>query len=171
MTADSIGLPAAKRPQFFSPNVTVTDLTDNASEHVFGLALDKTGQIVASHGLQSYLAAVDAPFHLRLVGQYDSFDDGAGIALHPDADGQNVQPDIKRLAFVASASGKIELVDILHFGNRGTLSLKYPIYGPLRVSKPMPGDDPRVILKLFAITDRGLIVIDLTAADIKPPPP
>jgi hypothetical protein len=157
-------------PLFFSPQVTVKDLTDNASESVFGLALDKTGKTVASHGLQSYFSEVEAPFHLRLQGKYDSFTDGAGIALHPDADGSNT-PAAQRLAFIGSSTGKVEIVDIAYFINRGTLALKSPIYGPLRVSAPMPGDDPSVILKLFALTARGLIVIDLTAADIKPGPP
>jgi hypothetical protein len=35
----------------------------------------------------------------------------------------------------------------------------------------MPGDDPTIILKLFALTQRGLIVVDVTQADIKPGPP
>ena len=173
MTADSLaGLPppGAVSPQFFSPQVTVSDLTDNASERVFGLALDSTGNTVASHGLQSYFSEVSSPFHLRLQGKYDSFDDGAGVALHPFANGRN-SPANQRLAFVGAASGKIEIVDIAYFINRGSLTLKYPIYGPLRVSQRMPTDDPSVILKLFAITQRGLVVIDLTAADIKPGPP
>jgi hypothetical protein len=171
MTADSL-ISGAKpsAPEFFSPHVTVVDLTNNASERVFGLALDKTGKTVASHGLQSYFAAADNPFHLRLQGFYDSFDDGAGIALHPEADGFNTSPDTKRLAFVASTSGRVEIVDLAHFNNRGILRLKYPVYGPLRASVPMPGDATSptpIVLKLFAVTQRGLIVIDLTAADIK----
>jgi len=35
----------------------------------------------------------------------------------------------------------------------------------------MPGDDPSVVLKLFAVTQQGLVVVDLTANDIKPGPP
>lgn len=180
LTADSlVGGIAPPFPQFFSPQVTVTDLTDNAAERVFGLALDSTGKTVASHGFQSYFSEVDFPFHLRLQGKYDSFDDGAGIALHPSANGRTSPAD-QRLAFVGAASGRIEIVDIAYFINRGSLPLKYPIYGPLRVSQPMtgdntgkvcPGDATCVILKLFAITTRGLIVVDLTAADIKPGPP
>ena len=171
MTNDPVLAPQPINPLFFSPHVTVADLTDNASEKVFGLALDKSGQTVASHGSKSFFAAVDNPFHLRLQGLYDSFADGAGIALHPEADGQNTSPDTHRLAFVASTSGKVEIVDIAHFNNRGTLRLKNTIYGPLRATKPLPGDDPSIVLKLFAITTRGLIVIDLTAQDIKPAPP
>ncbi len=161
--------PSGPVPAFFSPLVTIIDLTDNASESVSGLALDKSGRTVASHGAQAYFAAVDDPFHLRLQGKYDSFDDGAGIAFHPAADGVLSAP-AQRLAFVAASSGEIEVVDIAYYINRGRLPLKNSIYGPLRASLPMPGDPPSVVLKLYAVSKAGLIVIDLTADDIKPGP-
>jgi hypothetical protein len=165
MVADSTGV----APNFFSPLVTISDFTDNASEPVFGLALDRSGGTVAAHGTQSYFGAVEDPFHLRLQGKYDSFDDGAGITFHPLADG-TLTPQDKRLAFVAAASGQIEVVDIAYYSNRARLMLKHPIYGPIRASLPMPGDSPDVILKLFAVSKDGLIVIDLTSNDIKPGP-
>jgi hypothetical protein len=34
----------------------------------------------------------------------------------------------------------------------------------------MPGDPPSVLMKIFAVSSQGLIVIDLTDADIKPGP-
>ena len=170
MIADSIPAPGFTKPQFSSPLVTVRDLTENAAERVFGLALDKFGKNLAAHGTESYLAEVESPFHLRLQGKYNSFDVGAGIALHPNADGRNT-PMPSRLAFIASASGEIEIIDIAYFINRGKLTLKYPIYGPLKASLPMPGDDPTIVLKLFALTQKGLIVIDVTQADIKAGPP
>ncbi|HEY5061186.1 MAG TPA: hypothetical protein VII52_06595, partial [Gemmatimonadaceae bacterium] len=166
MAADSTG----PVPNFFSPVVTVSDLTDNASEQVFGLALDLHGNTVASHGLQSYFATVSDPFHLRLQGKYDSFDDGEGIAFHPAADG-TLTPMPSRIAFVGSASGRIEIVDIAYYINRGTIELKNGIYGPLRASLPMPGDPPNVIMKLFTMSPQGLTVVNLTAADIKAGPP
>jgi hypothetical protein len=166
MVADSGGAV----PNFFSPLVTISDLTNNASEQVFGLALDLKGGTVASHGAQSYFAAVDAPFHLRLQGKYDSADNGAGIAFHPNANG-TLTPAAERLAFVGSASGQVEVVDIAYYISRGKLLLKNPIYGPLRASGPMPGDPPDVIVKLYAVSKQGLIVIDLTANDIKAGPP
>jgi hypothetical protein len=165
LAADSGG----PRPNFFSPGVTVQDLTDNASERNFGIALDLNGQTVAAHGLQTYFASVSAPFHLRLQGKYDSFDDGAGIAFHPSANGVFSSPD-SRLAFIGSASGVIEVADIAYYIRRARLQLKNTIYGPLRVSLPMPGDPGDVILKVFAISPQGLVVIDLTSADIKPGP-
>jgi hypothetical protein len=171
MVADSVPATAgAKTPQFLSPLVTVRDLTENAAERVFGLALDSTGRNVLAHGLESYLSEVANPFHLRLQGKYNSLDAGAGVAFHPLANGRTT-PQASRLAFIASSTGEIEVMDAAYFINRGHLPLKYPIYGPLRASLPMLNDDPAVILKLFALTQRGLIVIDVTQNDIKPGPP
>jgi hypothetical protein len=166
MVADSGGAV----PNFFSPLVTIADLTNNASEQVFGLAIDYSGGTVASHGAQSYFAAVDDPFHLRLQGKYDSADNGAGIAFHPKANG-TLSPAAERLAFVGSASGQVEIVDVAYYISRGKLLLKNPIYGPLRATGPMPGDPSDVVVKLYAVSKQGLIVIDLTASDIKAGPP
>jgi hypothetical protein len=166
MVADSTG----PVPNFFSPLVTIADLTDNASEQVFGLALDYTGTTVASHGSQSFFSTVSDPFHLRLQGKYDSFDNGAGIVFHPNAVG-TLSPVNQRLAFVGGASGVIEVVDIAYYINRGRLQLKNTIYGALRASGPMPGDSPDVVMKLYAVSPQGLVVIDLTADDIRPGPP
>jgi hypothetical protein len=166
MVADSVG----PVPNFFSPLVTISDLTDNAAEQVYGLALDLNGITVASHGSQSFFSAVSDPFHLRLQGKFDSFDNGAGITFHPQAQG-TLSSSSQRLAFVGAASGQIEVVDVAYYIQRGRLQLKNPIYGPLRASGPMPGDDPSVVMKLFAVSTQGLIVIDLTAGDIKAGPP
>jgi hypothetical protein len=161
--------PPGPFPGFFSPGVTVTDLIDNANERVYGLAVDSTGTTLAAHGSQSYFAAINNPFHLRLQGKYDSFDNGAGVAFHPGANG-NSTINTDRLAFVGSQSGYIEIVDIAYFLNRGKLTLKGNLYGPLRASRPFAGDPPGTVLKLFGLSSAGLVVIDLTAADIRPGP-
>jgi hypothetical protein len=166
MMADSTG----GLPNFFSPSVTVRDLTNNASEPIFGVALDKTGHNVASHGSQSFFADIATPFHLRLQGKYLSAANGAGITFHPDADGSNFSNPSNRLAFVATSTGLVEIVDIAYYIGRGKLQLKNGIYGPLRASLPLPSDPSDVILKLYAISTQGLVVIDLTAPDIKPGP-
>jgi hypothetical protein len=154
---------------FFSPPITQVDLTNNASEKVNGIALDSTGKTLAAHGAESFFAAVDVPFHLRLQGKYQGFNSGAGIAFHPRANGVS-SPDQFRTAFVASGNRTIEIVDIFHYINRGTLALKSNLYGPLRATLPLPGDPADVILKLFGVTSDGLVVIDLRANDILPVP-
>lgn len=156
-------------PGFFSPAIAVADILDNADEHVFGIAVDSVGATVASHGAESYFATVQNPFHLRLQGKYDSFDNGAGIAFDPGVYGINT-PSNDRLAFVGSQSGIIEIVDVAYYISRGRLTLKGNLYGPLRASRPFPGDPPSVVLKLFGLSSSGLVVIDLTAADIRPAP-
>ena len=95
------------------------------------------------------------PFTQRLQGKKTTFDQGAGIAFHPNADGI-ATPQNNRLAFVASANGSIEMVDIAYYDfQRGTLATKFNLYGPLRASLPFPGDDPSVVFKLFGVSSDG----------------
>ena len=151
---------------YASPAINVGDLIKNAAEKVFGIALDKTGKTVGIHGSESYFAAVEEPFNLRLQGKKSTFDKGAGITFHPNADGTGT-PQGERLAFVASANGSIEMIDIAYYDfQRGALATKYNLYGPLRASLPFPGDDPSVVFKLFGVSSAGLVVIDVTASDI-----
>jgi hypothetical protein len=165
LVKDTVG-PA---PGVFSPGVTVRDLIDNAAEPVFGIALDSYGKTLLVHGQQSYFAAIEDPFHLRLQGKYDSFDVGAGVAFHPNADGiTSLEAD--RVGFVASSNGTIEIVDVAYYVSRGKINIKGKFYGALRASLPFPTDPSNVVLKLFGLTPEGLVVIDLTAQDIKPVP-
>ena len=161
--------PSGPVPPFISPLVTTRDIMDNANERIFGLAIDSTGLQVGSHGLNSYFAAIDNPFHLRLEGTYNSFDNGAGIAFHPAANSVYSTNDA-RVAFVATTSGEVEIIDVAYYINRGRLITKGGLYGALRASRPLPGDPPTTIMKLFGLSENGLVVIDLTAADIKPGP-
>lgn len=155
---------------FFSPATYVTDLTNNASDDVFGLAINKNSSLVGAHGVESYFADIENPFHLRLQGKFNTFQTGAGIAFHPDNDGTGGTSldDPSRVAFVASSNGTIEIVDSFHYCERGALPVRANLYGPIRVTHAFPGDDPAVILKLFGLTTEGLVVIDVRASDIKP---
>ena len=152
---------------FFSPIITQFDLTNQASERVFGLAIDSTGLTVAAHGSQSFFSAVDLPFHLRLQGIYgDAGTGGAGIAYHPRANGTG-SLTCERLAFAADGARSIHAVDLAFFIRRGRFDLKHQLYGPIRVSRPLAGDDPTIVLKLYGISlTGGLTVIDLRASDI-----
>ncbi len=165
LVKDSVG----PMPGVFSPGVAVKDLIDNAAEPVFGIGLDLLGKTLIVHGQQSYIAAIEDPFHLRLQGKYDSFDVGAGVAFHPNADG-TLSAEADRVAFVASSNGTIEIVDVAYYVSRGKINIKGSLYGALRASLRFPTDPANVVLKLFGLTPEGLVVIDLTAQDIKPVP-
>jgi hypothetical protein len=160
----------AGKYSYASPSINILDLIKNAANQVYGIALDKTGKTLGIHGAESYFATVDQPFTLRLQGSKSTFNQGAGIAFHPNADGL-ATPQQNRLAFVASANGSIEMIDIAYYDyQRGSLATKYNLYGPLRASLPFPGDDPSVVFKLFGVSSAGLVVIDVTASDILPGP-
>jgi hypothetical protein len=155
---------------YASPAINVADLINNAADKIFGIALDKTGKTLGIHGAESYFAAVGQPFTQRLQGKKSTFAQGAGITFHPNADGTGTTA-ADRLAFVASANGSIEMIDIAYYDyQRGSLATKYNLYGPLRASLPFPGDDPSVVFKLFGVSSAGLVVIDVTASDILPGP-
>jgi hypothetical protein len=158
------------RFSYASPSLNVVDLMNNSSDQIFGLALDKTGKTIGVHGTETSFSAVTVPFTQRLQGKKSTFNQGAGIAFHPNADGVNT-PQSDRLAFVASSNGSIEAVDIAYYDfTRGSLATKFNLYGPLRASLPFPGDDPAVVLKLFGVTPKGLVVVNVTNADLKAGP-
>jgi hypothetical protein len=153
-------------PVAASNSALVTDLINNASDQVFGVALDSTGQTLGIHGNETYFTKVSYPFELRLQGKKSTFATGAGIAFHPGANGPGTPQD-QRLAFVASNNGTIEAVDIAYYDfNRGSLATKYNLYGPLRATHPFPGDPANVVLKLFGLSQKGLVIIDVTSADL-----
>ena len=155
-----------------SGSISMQDVINNASAIVTGLAIDSTGQLVGAHGSQaSYFASIPQPLNLRLQGTYQSQDQGAGIAFSPGANGPTTANLNDRIAFVASANGTIDIVDVAHFNNRGTLRLKYGLYGPIRATRPLPGDPSDIVLKLYGMTTNGLVVINLRASDIKPGSP
>jgi hypothetical protein len=156
---------------YASPAINIADLINNASDQVFGIALDRSGQTLAVHGTESYFASVAEPFTQRLQGKKTTFSTGAGIAFHPDADGTSTPQD-KRLAFVASNNGTIEMIDVAYYDfNRGTLATKNNLYGPLRAANPTAAEQAAGIrIKLYGVSAQGLVIIDVTDADIKPGP-
>ena len=155
---------------YASGSLNIVDLMNNSSDQIFGVALDKTGKTLGVHGTETSFSTVTVPFAQRLQGKKTTFATGSGIAFHPNADGVNTPQD-SRLAFVASNNGTIEAVDIAYYDFvRGALATKFNLYGPLRASLPFPGDPASVVFKLFGLSPKGLVVIDVTAADLLPGP-
>ncbi|MEP6729318.1 MAG: hypothetical protein ABJE10_01705 [bacterium] len=158
------------RYTYASGALNIIDLMNNQSDQVFGVALDKTGKTLGVHGTETAFSFVTTPFTQRLQGKKTTFATGSGIAFHPNADGVNT-PQSDRLAFVASANGTIEAVDIAYYDFvRGSLATKLNLYGPLRATPRFPSDPPTVLFKLFGVSTKGLVVIDVTATDLLPGP-
>ena len=155
----------------------VADLVNNASERVTGLDLNFDGTLGAATGdMASYYWATD----LRLQGSVtkDAYG-GAGTVLHPSLPSFNpgMPSSDQTLSFVGQANYTVKILDTTHFTERGELHIRDLIVGPLRIGPPLPTDNNGagavcagpdcVVLKLYAITDvGGVVVVDVYRRDI-----
>ena len=161
---DPSGTPAYG--ETYSPPIEVKDLTNNASDHVFGIAINGNSTNIAVHGVETFFA--DSA--LRLQGKYATFNTGAGVAFHPgNVDEQTA--DLKaRVAFVASGDFSIQIVDSYSYRLRGRIPIRSNLYGALRAVTPTAAEraaDPTLVVKLFGLTAEGLVMIDVHASDIQ----
>jgi len=161
---DPSGTPAYSE-QYSAP-IEVKDLTNNASDHVFGLAINGNSTNVAVHGFETFFS--DSA--LRLQGKFATFNTGAGVAFHPGNIDEETADVTARVAFVASGDFSIQIVDSYNYRLRGRIPIRSNLYGPLRAVTPTSaerGADPSLVVKLFGLTVEGLVMIDVHASDIK----
>jgi hypothetical protein len=160
---DPTGTPA-DGAQYSAP-IEVADLTNNASDRVFGLDINRNSSNIGVHGTETFFADSS----LRLQGKYATFNSGAGIAFHPGNLNENTADTLARVAFVASGDKSIQIVDSYSYRLRGRIPIRENLYGPLRAVVPTPAElasDPNLVVKLFGLTPEGLVVIDVRRADI-----
>jgi hypothetical protein len=151
----------AGQEQYSAP-IEVADLTNNASDKVFGLAINGNSTNIGVHGVETFFSDSS----LRLQGKFATFNTGAGIAFHP-RNVEELTPDsLARVAFVASGDFSIQIVDSYSYRLRGRIPLRTNLYGPLRAVLPPLGSDPSVVVKLFGLTPEGIVVIDVRRGDI-----
>jgi len=157
---DPSGTPAGQE-QYNIP-IEVADLTNNASDKVFGLAINGNSTNIGVHGVETFFADSS----LRLQGKFATFNTGAGIAFHPRNVEEQTPDSLARVAFVASGDMSIQIVDSYSYRLRGKIPLRTNLYGPLRAVVPPLGSDPAIVVKLFGLTPEGIVVIDVYRADI-----
>jgi hypothetical protein len=160
---DPSGTPAGQEK--YSAPIEVTDLTSNASDKVFGLAINGNSTNIAVHGIETFFADSS----LRLQGKFATFNTGAGIAFHPLNVEENTPDSLARVAFVASGDFSIQIVDSYSYRLRGRIPLRTNLYGALRAVLPTPAEkaaDPSLQVKLFGLTPEGIVVIDVRRGDI-----
>ncbi|MGH7713410.1 MAG: YncE family protein, partial [Gemmatimonadaceae bacterium] len=149
----------------YSASIEIRDLTNNASDRVFGVAINANSTNIGVHGVETFFADSS----LRLQGKFATFNTGAGIAFHPGNIEENT-PDLSaRVVFVASGDKSIQIVDSYSYRLRGRIPIRTNLYGPLRAVARGPGDDSSIVVKLFGLTPEGLVVIDVRSGDILPP--
>jgi len=160
---DPTGTPA-NAAQYSAP-IEVADLTNNASDKVFGLDINRNSSNIGVHGEETFFADSS----LRLQGKYATFNSGAGMAFHPLNMDENTADTTARVAFVASGDKSIQIVDSYTYRLRGRIPIRENLYGPLRASLPTAAElsaDPTLVVKLFGLTSEGLVVIDVRRGDI-----
>ena len=144
----------------YSRPIQIRDLVNNASDQIFGVAVNQKSNYFAIHGSETFFADTG----LRLQGKYGTAARGAGIAFNPGNDDKYAADAVSQ-AFVASADSTIEVVDSYYFRLRQKLPLRTNLYGALRVwynFNPIPG----VPLRIYGLTQEGLVVIDVRPEDI-----
>lgn len=152
----------------YSAGIEIRDLTNNASDKIFGLAINANSTNVSVHGAETFFADSS----LRLQGKFATFNDGAGIAFHPRNVEENTTDQNARIIFVASGDKSIQIVDSYSYRLRGRIPIRTNLYGPLRAVIPTAGEraaDPTLVVKLFGLTPEGIVVIDVRSSDIGPP--
>lgn len=160
---DPNGTPAGAE-QYSAP-IEVGDLTNNASDKVFGLDINRNSTNIGVHGVETFFADSS----LRLQGKYATFNTGAGIVFHPGNIDENPADTLVRVAFVASGDKSIQIVDSYSYRLRGRIPIRTNLYGPLRAVVPTPAEvsaDPTLVVKLFGLTPEGIVVIDVRRGDI-----
>jgi Lactonase, 7-bladed beta-propeller len=149
----------------YSAPMEVIDLTNNASDRVFGIDINSNSANIAVHGVETFFADSS----LRLQGKYATFNTGAGVAFHPRNVDENTSNALARVAFVASGDQTIQIVDSYSYRLRGVIPIRRNLYGALRASVPSPAEraaDPTLVVKLFGLTPEGLVMIDVRTTDI-----
>ena len=160
---DPSGTPA--NATVYSAPIEVADLTNNASDKVFGLDINQNSSNIGVHGEETFFADSS----LRLQGKFATFNSGAGIAFHPRNINENTADSTARVAFVASGDKSIQIVDSYSYRLRGRIPIRENLYGPLRATIPTPAErsaDPTLVVKLFGLTKEGIVVIDVRSGDI-----
>jgi hypothetical protein len=161
---DPSGTPAYGE-QYSAP-IEVKDLTNNASDRVFGLAINNNSTNIAVHGVETFFSDPT----LRLQGKFATFNTGAGVAFHPDNSDEQTANLAARVAFVASGDFSIQIVDSYSYRLRGRIPIRSNLYGPLRAVTPTQAErasDATLVVKLFGLTREGLVMINVHASDIK----
>ncbi|MBA2572140.1 MAG: hypothetical protein H0V06_03775 [Gemmatimonadetes bacterium] len=142
------------------------DLVGNTAERIIGLALNRDGTLGAARGREAYFFNRD----LRLQGVGLTGEPTGGISLHPEHAGYPGTPAATRLAFVSgvddNGSPYVDVVDTFSFFRVQRIFVRERITGSVLAVLPPAGSS--AVLMLYAVTARGVLELNLTAADLRP---
>lgn len=143
----------------------VGDLISNTAERVIGLGLNYDGSLGVARGNQAYYFTD----RLRLQGVVAVGTPTGGAAMHP---GNAGYPGGNfRLSFVSGidATGPyVDVVDNFNFFRVKRVYTRDPVTGALAVAPRAGADAGSVVLRIYALTTRGILALSITSADLVP---
>lgn len=155
-----------------SPAVSVNDFIANTATRIRSIATNFNGLTNAARADSIYY--LDQALRLKATSPDSGIARGMDMnynhtfspsgACSPTCGGTGSPSD--RILFVARFDGNIDVFDT-YFGRQvGTISIRDPIVGPMRVAKDLSGNQ-----LLFGITANGLVMVSLPAFTVPPPSP
>jgi len=150
-----------------SPSVAVNDFISNTATKIRSIATNFNGRTNAARadsvyyldeGLRLKATSPDSGIATGMDMNYNHnfAPSGSCPPLQPACGGSGSPND--RLLFVARFDANIDVFDTYFGFQVGTISIRDPIIGPLRVAKDASGNQ-----LLFGITARGLVMVSLPA--------
>lgn len=142
----------------------VVDLIGNTAERIIGVSLNLDGSLGIARGDQAYFFTE----RLRLQGVVESGAPTGGVAMHPGNFGYPNGPN--RLAFVSGVDGSgpyVDVIDTFNFFRISRLYVRDPVVGALAVAPRAAADPGNVVLRLYALTPRGIVSLQVTTADLQ----
>ena len=145
-----------------SPGVSVSDFISNTGVHVSSIATNFNGGTnmvradsiyVLDDGLRlkGTSPAPIGAFGMDMNYSHDFFaGQGGSVGLGGTRDSTN------RVVFAADVSGNIRVFDTFFYNQIGSIPVRDPIIGPLRVARDAFGNQ-----LLFGVTSRGLVMVRL----------
>jgi hypothetical protein len=166
-TATCAGGYALNEDAGVSPALNVRSNIANTALHVQSVGINFNGLTelvrfsdsvyVLARGLRlTGLLSIGGPnwgMDLNFIHDYDAV---TGLSSGSFAHTPTANAD--RVAFVASPDPEIDVYDTYHFGKIGTIPIKDPVIGPLRVAKLASG-----VQILIGVTIDGVVVVQLPA--------
>jgi len=148
-----------------SPGVDVSDFISNTGVRVSAIATNLNGQTNVVRADSIYFLDEG----LRLKGASVAPTGAPGMDMnynHNNAAGQPGTPN-NRILFAARPDANIDVFDTFYYGIIGSIPIRDPIIGPLRVARDAGGNQ-----LLFGVTARGVVMIRLaTIPNPFPAPP
>jgi hypothetical protein len=143
----------------------VRDLISNAAERVIGLGLNGDGSLGVARGGQAYYFDETA----RLQGVVAAGSPTGGVAMHP---GNFGYPNGNfRLSFVSGTDSNgpyVDVIDNFNFFRVKRVYTRDPVVGALVVAPRAGADAGAVALRVYALTDHGVLALPITSADLVP---